>query len=343
MKDSGPKLILLKDLCIGDVLEKINWSFPYAEPVIKPGGLHGDLDAKRAGAGHVIQVGDSYRMYYWGTGSDGYHHICLAETSIEDPNGWKACGSVLGRQPGTQYNDQGPGFPFVVPRENGSWLMYICGWGMSRPDGRLPNTTGVAFSDDEGESFYYRHDEPILALDRPWDKEGTGSVFVLRDVEQLQMYYTSIGHYFDKPEGVETGHGDVIPRIGVGFAVSDDGVAWVKPQDDLMVSPRGFDTKPYEYISSKPFLLKEAEGYRMWLHTFGTNYRVRSLVGNDAMNWEWQESGVEGEFGVGNSGSFDDKQRCYVSVIKFGDEYRCWYTGNGFGQTGMGYATGRCG
>lgn len=323
-------------------MEKITWTFPYAEAVIKPGELHGDLDCNRSGAGHVIQVGDTYRMYYWGTGSDGYHHICLAETSVDNPNGWEARGSVLDRQPGTEYNDKGPGFPFVVPQKKGPWLMYVCGWGIPRADGRLPNTTGVAFSDDAGQSFYYRHEAPILKMDRPWDKEGTGSVFVRREGERFQMYYTSIGHYFDKPEGVETGHGDVIPRIGVGFAVSDDGVDWVKPQGDLMVSPRGFETEPYEYISSKPFLLEEDDGCRMWLHTFGTAYRVRSLYGRDGLNWEWQESGIDGEFGIGEKGCFDDCQRCYVSVIKFGDAYRCWYTGNEFGQTGMGYAEGSC-
>ncbi len=311
--------------------------------MVKPGSLHGDLDANRAGAGHVIQVGDTYRMYYWGTGSDGYHHICLAETSVDDPNGWKACGSVLDRQPGTTYNDQGPGFPFVVPREDGPWLMYICGWGIPRDDGKLPNTTGVAYSDDEGKHFYYRHDTPILRTDRPWDQEGTGSVFVRDQVDRLQMYYTSIGPYFDIPEGVETGHGDVIPRIGVGFATSEDDANWTKPLDDLLVAPRGFETEPYEYISSKPFLLEEEDGFRMWVHTFGTAYRVRSLYSQDAMDWEWQDSGVEGEFGVGVAGCFDDRQRCYVSVIKYGDEYRCWYTGNGFGQTGMGYAEGMCG
>ncbi len=323
-------------------MEKITWTFTHTEAVIKPGQLHGHLDENRAGAGHVIQVGDTYRMYYWGTGSDGYHHICLAETSVDHPNDWRACGSVLDRQPGTEYNDLGPGFPFVVPREKGPWLMYICGWGSPRADGKLPNTTGVAFSDDGGQSFYYRNETPILEMDRPWDKEGTGSVFVRREGGQFQMYYTSIGSYFDKPEGVETGHGDLIPRIGIGFAVSDDGVDWVKPQDDLMVSPRGFETEPYEYISSKPFLLEEDDGYRMWLHTFGTAYRVRSLFGQDGLNWEWQESGIDGEFGIGDTGCFDDRQRCYVSVIKCGDVYRCWYTGNGFGQTGMGYAEGTC-
>ena len=320
---------------------RIVWRFSGDNPVVAPGQLHADMDSRRAGAAHVVQVGDRYRMYYWGTGTDGYHHNLLAESHIDAPNDWRPLGSVLDRQPGTAYNDQGPGFPFVVPREDGPWLLYFCGWGKPRADGKLPNTTGVAFSADGGYRFDYLQKEPILLMDRDWDREGTGSVFVLHDGDRYHMYYTAIGAYFARPEGARTGHGDVIPRIGVGYAVSADGLTWAKPLNGLMVRPRGFDTEPYEYICSKPFVLREPDGYRMWVNTFGTAYRIRSLVGPDGQDWRWCESGSDGELGVGAPGAFDDRQRCYVSVVKCGDEYRCWYTGNGFGATGMGYAVGR--
>ena len=79
----------------------------------------------------------------------------------------------------------------------------------------------------------------------------------------------------------------------------------------------------------------------MWVNTFGTAYRMRSLVGPDLRSWRWCDSGPDGELGVGRAGAFDDRQRCYVSIVKHGEEYRCWYTGNRFGATGMGYAAGR--
>ena len=44
--------------------------------------------------------------------------------------------------------------------------------------------------------------------------------------------------------------------------------------------------------------------------------------------------------GVGSAGHFDSERRCYASVVKHGEEWRLWYSGNGFGNTGMGYATG---
>ena len=48
--------------------------------------------------------------------------------------------------------------------------------------------------------------------------------------------------------------------------------------------------------------------------------------------------GPEGELGCGAPGSFDDHQRSYPTIVAHEDEYRCWYTGNGFGSTGIGYA-----
>lgn len=320
---------------------RIRWTFSDDNPVIAPGQLHGDMDSRRAGAAHVLQLGDRYRMYYWGTGANGFHRILIAESPVDEPNNWQPVGVALSRQRDTDYNDEGPGFPFVVPRDDGPWLLYFCGWGKPREDGKLPNTTGVAVSDDGGYSFRYPKREPILPLDRDWDREGTGSVCVLRVNDRYHMYYTSIGAYFDRPEGAVTGHGDVIPRIGIAYAASPDGIVWTKPIDDLMVGPRGFDTEPYEYICSKPFVLREPGGYRMWVNTFGTAYRMRSLVGPDLRSWRWCDSGPDGELGVGRAGAFDDRQRCYVSIVKHGEEYRCWYTGNRFGATGMGYAAGR--
>ena len=318
----------------------IHWHFPSDEPIISPGQLHDELDTRRAGAAHVLEVDGEYWMYYWGTGSDGLNRILRATASVDRPTEWQPQGVVLERQPDAPYNAVGPSFPWVVPRKDKPWLMVFCGWGNPRPDGKLPNTTGVAFSEDGGLSFRPALDHPALTLDREYNREGTGSVCVIDDSGTLRMYYTSLGAYFQKPEGVKTGHGDTIPRIGVAYAESDDGLAWEKPLDRLLVEPRGHATEPYEYICSKPFILQESDGYRMWVHTFGTAYRVRSLTSNDGFEWTWIESGPEGEFGTGLEGAFDDRQRCYVSIVKHEDEYRCWFTGNGFGQTGMGYAVG---
>jgi len=318
----------------------IRWKLDPANPVIRPGQINGDLDARHAGGAHVLQLGDTYRMYYWAVGGDGVNRICVAESPTDNPNEWTPLGSVLEPQTDTEYNCGGPSFPFVLPREDGPWLMYFGAWGRPREDGTLPNSTGLAVSDDYGRTWRYCGGRPILAMNRPWDKSATGSVWVITDGDALRMYYTAIGEYYDRPEGAVTGHGDVIPMIGIGYAVSTNGIEWTKPFDGLLASPRGWDTDPYEYICSKPCLVAEPGGWRMWVSTFGPAYRVRSLTSPDGLNWTWQPSGPDGDLGVGQSGAFDDHQRSYATVVRRGDEYLCWYTGNAFGAAGMGFAVG---
>jgi hypothetical protein len=245
----------------------------------------------------------------------------------------------MGPQPGSEHNCRGPGFPFLLPVTRDYWLLYFCGWGRQRADGKLPNTTGVAASEDRGRQWRYHSTHPVIALDRPYDGQGTGSAWVLYENGLYRMYYTAIGKYFPRPEGVETGHGDVIPQIGIAYAESKDGVHWEKPVDRLLVAPRGFGVSPYEYIVSKPCVVRQKAGYTMWVNTFGTAYRVHRLVSSDGLSWNWTDRvGPDGELGVGPPGSFDDYQRSYPTVVCEGNELRCWFTGNGFGSTGMGYA-----
>jgi len=322
-------------------MKTIQWTLSDSNPVIKPGQVHGELDAAHAGACHVLDLGDRYRMYYWAHGNAGYT-ILMAESPVDRPNDWAPVGgALLGPQPDIDYNAGGPSFPFVLPIDSTHWLMYFGAWGSPRPDGKLANSTGLAVSDDAGLTWRYHASNPVLPLDRPWDREATGSVCVLKMDGVLRMYYTSIAEYYDAPEGVQTGHGETIPRIGVACAVSSDGVRWKKDPAGFIVSPRGHDFDPYEYINSKPFVIEEEDGYRMWISTFGHAYRIRSLVSKDGLEWERVPSGPDGDLGVGAEGEFDDHQRSYASVVKHGDEHRMWYTGNGFGATGIGYAVGR--
>ena len=315
------------------------WTVATDNPVITPGALHPRHDAARAGAAHVIQIGDRYRMVYWGTDADGQHHILQAASPLERPNEWTPCGPpLLSAQPDNPYNSRGPGFPFLLPVTQDYWLLHYCRWGAPRPDGKLPNTTGVASSADGGQTWRY-HDGHF-PCDRPYDREGTGSVWVLLEDGRFRLYYTAIGRYYPRPDGVQTGHGDTIPQIGVAYAESDDGLHWEKPLDDWVVKPLGFAVEPYEYICSKPCIVKDGDTYTMWVNTFGTAYRVHRLHSTDGIHWEWAERvGPDGELGMGSADAFDGHQRSYPTIVRHGDQYRCWYTGDNFGTTGMGFAT----
>ncbi|MCJ8331161.1 MAG: hypothetical protein HRT89_19360 [Lentisphaeria bacterium] len=308
--------------------------------VITPGTLHPGFDDLRAGSCHVVALNGGFRMYYWGGGSDDKYYILQAESPASDPNDWRPLGGVLlGPQADTVYNNKGPSSPFIVKVTETRWHMYYAAWGNWSKDGKLPNTTGLAISEDRGKSWQYHPEYPIIPLDRPYDAEGTGSVWVLYANGKFRMYYTSISRYYAKPEGIETGHGDTIPEIGIAYAESTDGIHWEKPLDELMIAPRGFDVTPYEYICSKPCVFYDGKRYTMWVNTFGTAYRIHRLTSDDGLNWEWGERvGPEGELGFGEPGSYDDVQRSYPTMVSAYGKLHCWFTGNGFGETGMGYA-----
>ena len=155
------------------------------------------------------------------------------------------------------------------------------------------------------------------------------------------MYYTAFNGYSNCPPGIETHDGQSLPVIGIGLAVSDDGIHWEKPYDHFLIGPRFFATQPFEYKVAKPCVLRVGGLWRMWISSLGRHYRVFSLVSRDAIHWHWQSHGPDGDLGVGPPGSFDSEQRSYPMIVEHGDELRCWYTGNRFGATGMGYATGK--
>jgi hypothetical protein len=325
-------------------MSTIHWRIHSTEPTIGLGRIHGTLDVKRAGAAHVVQRGDKYLMTYWGTDADGKNHVLGAEARVDRPNDWTTLGAFIGPQNGNEFNSTGPSFPFLLPVDANYWLLYFCGWG-HRPDGKLPNTTGVAISEDAGKTWRYHSHHPVFEMDRDFDRDGTGSLWVTHEDGRFRAWYTSIGYYSRKPAHVQTGHGETIPYIGIGYAESDDGLNWRKPLGTWVIKHRMFAVEPYEYIVSKPSLLiDEIDGrrhYTMWVNTFGTAYRVHRLHSWDGINWRWAPRvGPEGELPpAGVEGRFDSHQRSYPVVVRHGDELRCWFTGNGFGTHGMGYAT----
>ena len=326
------------------------WNIPSETPIIRTGQLHGERDAALAGACHVLRHGDRYLMSYWGIATDKTHHCLLAEASVDRPMEWKPLGVALDPEPNGDNGFVGPSMPFLLPVTESRWLMYYCGWLYGgRPTGqRLPNTTGVAISEDAGKTWRHHHPHPIIPNDRPYDQSATGSVWVIHDPARsaapFRMYYTAIGKYSDAPAGVKTGHGPNIPEIGIAYAESDDGLNWRKPVDHLLVKPRNFGVEPYEYICSKPCIIDRgpaggAERYHLFVCTFGYAYRVHRLVSADGLDWKWRPRvGPDGELGIGKTGAFDDVMRTYPAVVAHGNGLRCWFTGNSFGRTGMGYA-----
>jgi hypothetical protein len=276
-------------------------------------------------------------MYYWGTNGEGLHHICMAEADPSTPEVWEGRGAVLGPAPEFPELTYGPSFPHILQLDETNWIMYIVGWGIVTEEKPLPNTTWAATSSDGGLTWAYHGDTPIIPCDQPYDGKGSGSLSVIEEDGLFHMYYTAIQEYTDIPEGVETSH-DPIPIIGVAHATSKDGLVWEMPRDDFLVPPRWREAPRFEYIASKPYVTREGDKLRMWISSASPCYRLRSLTGTSPTDWTWDEDAPLGLFGLGEEGAFDDQLYSYASVLEVEDRTLMWYTGNWFGNTGMGLA-----
>lgn len=332
-------------------LQPLEWHFAGPEPVVRPTQFFMPHDALRASCCAVVQIDDTYRMYYWLEDEDHFYTIAAIECPIDDVNNWRPLGVVLERQPEKPHNAQGPCYAQVIPRDDGPWLMYVCTWGSALPSGELPYQTHLVTSDDKGLTWKYYSDKPVLPLTEWWNSHGTGSICVLPDDGKYRAYFSSFSEYMAPPEAhkdqmFHASFLEKVPTVGIGYSESEDGITWTYPLDNWTVPPRHYGRLPYEYLLSKPWVIKDGEGYRMWCGGKGKAYRIRSLTSPDALHWtfhdDWTFDDVDDpdKDGVGPSGSFDHEMRSYPCVIQQGDSYHMWYTGDWFGEVGPGRLTG---
>ncbi|MCG3147671.1 MAG: hypothetical protein PCFJNLEI_01112 [Verrucomicrobiae bacterium] len=319
------------------------WSAHARNPVVRPGQLNPPYDSKLAGGACVIAVGDLLRLYYWGGGADGLNYICMAEAGAGNDQQWRGFGAVLSRQADNPFNSTGPAAPMVVPVTDKRWLMYVVGKGVMPRRGYLNDVILCAESTDAGWTWNYLGREPVIPRDRPYDQDGTASMFVMYEAGRFRMWYTAF-QYRPAAEAAwmeRVVHGRPpgrIPYLGIAYAESADGLTWSKPVAQLVVRPREDRVKPVEHWVAKPWIVRlAAADYRLWVCCIGTTYRIHALRSRDGVAWSWEQPAGEPDLNVGAPGAFDDAMVGYPCVLRIGDELHCWYTGNGYGAAGIGH------
>lgn len=330
------------------------------QPWVKRGvvlvpGFAGPRSQKRVSAPSIVKLKNGrLRMYFWAMGyptkdmppgADYFHYIFAAEASPDNPLSWKLIDSepVLGPATSGNIRDRGPGFPWVVPRDDGPWLMYYGAWGTWAPPKHLANRTGLAISKDQGLSWEVVN-ETVLPLGKPgsYDAGLTGSVDVMRTgPERYMMWYTAGERYSEVTYHIN-GVGDFYRSIvNIGMARSNDGIEWEKlPQPALR--PRG-DAVPdqYEAVVSKPCVLLIDGVYHMWLSVGSMQgkgyrgYRLGYATSTDGVNWKRYYEQILPP----TPGAFDSENQSYPMVVDMGKQLWMFYVGNSFGDTGIGVAT----
>jgi hypothetical protein len=209
-------------------------------------------------------------------------------------------------------------------------LLFYSGW--CRLGGAVPynNATGLARSNDGGETFTRAFKGPILdrTPEEPW---SATSPTVLRDGERWHMWYSSGTSWIVVDGKYE--HVYVIKH-----AVSADGRLWHRENRQLLT-----ERFPSE-SQTKPTVAKIGERWHMWFcyrgpqgfRDQGQTYRIGHAWSDDLEHWtrDDEQGGMER-----SSGGWDSQMVCYPEVVAVGERLLLFYNGNGFGAAGFGYAT----
>lgn len=228
------------------------------------------------------------------------------------------------------FDDSGVMPSSIVTHEGRKFLYYI-GWnrGVTVP---YRNSIGLAVSDDGGRSFQRMFAGPVVDRTRT-EPFFCASPFVMYDAEEKRwkLWYASSTGWtvvHERPE----------PLYQVKYAESVDGINWIR--DNTVCLPYTF---PGE-ANARPSVIKEDGRYRMWFCFRGsvdyrtdpaTSYRLGYAESEDGRNWRRMDDSV----GIERAQEgWDSVMMEYPFVYEHKGKKIMLYNGNGFGETGFGYA-----
>jgi len=218
--------------------------------------------------------------------------------------------------------------PSSVIVRDGLIFLYYSGW--QRTSG-LPynNFTGLAISEDGGDTFVKYEKNPILGKSEDEKYSATSPCVYYHD-GLWHMWYTS------GTDWVEI-DGKYEHTYDLKYAVSNNGQEWTRT-GDVALPQR---TK-YEAIT-KPSVIRINDSYHMWFCYRGSrdfrkgsgSYKIGYAKSHDLKTWirEDDRSGIDV-----SKNDWDSNMIAYPAVAKFKDDIIMVYNGNDFGANGFGYA-----
>jgi hypothetical protein len=317
-------------------------------------GFAGEVSSHFVSSPSVVRLGDGrLRMYVWvadGTPPwlNGRHSVIAAESDPANPFVWRVVskGALVGPEASSAIRDRGVGFPYVLPREDGPWLMYYGTWGGDwTKKQELLNRLGVAVSHDQGLTWNVAKEDAIPSgAPGSFDAGAIPSATVMRVAENdYLMWYTTAEKYL---RFGETNQG----IMHLGLARSRDGMEWSKVGKPAMLAREGA-AEPYEACLARPAVLKLDGVYHMWFGVYDMapgsrpgesvgsgsgSYRLEYARSTDGVTWtRFPDQPVLPL----TPGGFDSTSQTYASVVDMGDQVWMFYTGDGLGTTGVGLAT----
>ncbi len=326
-------------------------------------GAPGAFDERGNFTVRAFEDGGTTWLYYGGidgTGdpgcpgiADSHWRVGLARStdgvSFERVQGTETGGAILDLGASGQFDSFMIYRPFVL-KDGSTFRMWYNGSSepFNCPTGTLATTRRIGYAESaDGVHWTKHYDGPgpggsVLPLGAPGeiDAQQVGYVWVLKDGDQLRMYYSA---------------NDATNSWRVALAVSSDGRTWTKVRGRLangavldLGPPGAFDAA----CAYQPSVVKERPDlYRMWYRgcsapsPFGgpSGGTIGYAESNDGIRWvKIPQPGPNGAaLGAGAAGSFDSGGLTTPSVSEDASGWTMYYAGfdtSGHYQTGLARA-----
>lgn len=270
---------------------------------------------------------DTLRIYYSSRDADDRMLPTYLDVDLGDPSQIKYIHDrplvELGR-PGC-FDDSGVTLGSIVDFGDKAWLYYT-GWKRRRVIS-FELAIGVLVWDKQNNTYQRMFEGPILAQDRDHPLLCAGP-YVIKHQGRFRMWYCNATDW-RFPNGTPE------PIYTVYHALSEDGLNWCADPQQLI--QYAFDGE----VISAPWVLPADDGLDMWYSYRGhetreaKHYRIGYAHAADGMNW----TRCDNTAGIQRSDQgWDSEMICYPAFLVHNDRTYMFYSGNGVGRGGLGWA-----
>jgi predicted GH43/DUF377 family glycosyl hydrolase len=223
-------------------------------------------------------------------------------------------------------------FPFSPFRYQDKIMAYTCGWSR-RVSVPVETATGLAFSEDNGQTFKRYGTGPILgpSLYEPF---LVGDSFVQYYQNRFYMWYIYGSRWIPA-----TSDEPVARVYKIAQATSDNGIDWLRDGRTIIEDRLNKDEcqalPTVIYFNGRYhmfFCYRYATGFRK---DKSRGYRLGYAWSSDLINWQRDDhsGGIHPD-----TNGWDSDMLCYPNVFKTDDNVYLLYNGNEFGREGFGLA-----
>ena len=296
--------------------------------IYKPSGEYGWINS-HAQVPTAILLGDTIRVYISTRTIKKESKTTFIDLCAYNPKKIKQINSIPILDNGSPgcFDEHGIMPSAIVKIAKDNFLLYYSGWSQ-RCSTPYSNLTGVAESVD-CIHFNKLYKGPILSTNK-YEPFSATSPCIIEEDERYFMFYCSGTDW-------KLIDGKYEHTYDIKLATSENGLDWTQDGMSRIKQKNSLEAL------TRPSVIKLDDVFHMWFCYRGSldfrdgieSYRIGYASSKDLFNWERNDDNCGIEVGQER---WEDKMIAYPNVISTDKYIYMFYNGNGFGESGFGYA-----